>query len=64
MIFNYKWDRDWWLIGSAPNFWGRGPGFEFGIYRNDPDAQGIGGNLHLRPKKYTKKRDLFRFAEL
>ena len=23
----------WWLISSAPDFWGRGPGFEF-----DPDA--------------------------
>ena len=28
----------WWLIGSAPDFWGRGPGFESGIYHNDPDA--------------------------
>ena len=23
---------------SAPDFWGRGPGFESGIYHNDPDA--------------------------
>ena len=28
----------WWLIGCAPYFWGRGPGFEFGISHNDPDA--------------------------
>ena len=28
----------WWLIGSAPDFWGRGPGFESGISHNDPDA--------------------------
>ena len=28
----------WWLIGSAPDFCDRGPGFEFGIYHNDPDA--------------------------
>ena len=21
----------WWLIGSAPDFWGRGPGFESGM---------------------------------
>ena len=24
--------------GSAPDFLGRGPGFESGIYHNDPDA--------------------------
>ena len=28
----------WWLVGSAPDFWGRGPGFESGIYHIDPDA--------------------------
>ena len=28
----------WWLDGSAPDFWGRGPGFEFGISHNNPDA--------------------------
>ena len=28
----------WWLIGSAPDFWGRGPGIESGISHNDPDA--------------------------
>ena len=28
----------WWLIGSAPDFWGRVPGFESGISHNDPDA--------------------------
>ena len=52
----------WWLIGSVPDFWGRGPGFESGSYLNDPDAmqdhcvksQGRGGNLHLRPKKIYK----------
>ena len=28
----------WWLIGSAPDFWGRGPGFESGTSHNDSDA--------------------------
>ena len=28
----------WWLIGSAPDFWGRDPAFEFGISHKDPDA--------------------------
>ena len=28
----------WWLIGSAPDFWSRCPGFEFGVSHNDPDA--------------------------
>ena len=27
-----------WLIGNAPDFWGRGPDFESGISHNDPDA--------------------------
>ena len=27
-----------WLIGSTPAFWGRGPGFELGIFHHDPDA--------------------------
>ena len=27
-----------WFIGKAPDFWGRGPGFESGITHNDPDA--------------------------
>ena len=27
-----------WLICSALDFWGRGPGFEFGVSHNDPDA--------------------------
>ena len=27
-----------WLIGSAPDIWGRGPGFKSGISHNDPDA--------------------------
>ena len=29
---------DWWLIASAPDFCVIGPGFESGIYHNDPDA--------------------------
>ena len=28
----------WWLFGSAPDFWSRGPGFESGISHNDLDA--------------------------
>ena len=28
----------WWLIGSAPDFLGRGPGFESSISHNDPGA--------------------------
>ena len=55
----------WWLIGSAPDFWGRGFRFESGIYHNDPDAlqdhcelsrksQGREGNLPLRQKKIKK----------
>ena len=28
----------WWLTGSAPDFGGRGPGFESGIFHNDTDA--------------------------
>ena len=28
----------WWLIGSAPDFWDRGSGFESGIYHKDSDA--------------------------
>ena len=28
----------WWLIGSAPDFWGRGPGFESGTSHYDSDA--------------------------
>ena len=31
----------WWLIGSAPDFWGKGLEFESGIYHSDPgDAAG------------------------
>ena len=37
----------WWLIGSAPDFWGIGPGFEFGICRK---FQGREGNLPLMQK--------------
>ena len=28
----------WWLNGSTPDFWGRGPGFESGISHKDPGA--------------------------
>ena len=28
----------WWLIGSAPDFWGTGPGFKSGMSHNDPYA--------------------------
>ena len=28
----------WWLIGSAPDFCGRSPGFESAFYHNDPDG--------------------------
>ena len=28
----------WWHLASAPDFWGRGPGFESGISHKDPDA--------------------------
>ena len=28
----------WRLIGSAPDIWGRGPGFGSGIFSHDPDA--------------------------
>ena len=56
----------WWLIGSAPDFWGRGPGFESGISHNDPDAlpdhcvimyilRVERVNLPLRPKRSLKK---------
>ena len=30
-----------WHIGSAPDFWGRGPGFESGISHNDHDAESL-----------------------
>ena len=33
-----SWVEMWWLIGCAPAFWGRGPGFVFGISHNDSDA--------------------------
>ena len=35
----------WWLIGSAPDFCGRGPGFESGISHNDHDALHCAGSL-------------------
>ena len=28
----------WWLNGSAPDYWGRGPGFESGISHDDSNA--------------------------
>ena len=27
----------WWLFGSAPDFWGRSPGFESDVSHSDPD---------------------------
>ena len=27
----------WWLNGSMPDLWSRGPGFESSIFNNDPD---------------------------
>ena len=48
----------------APDFWGRGPGFESGVFHNDPDAgslcnnvktQGRGGN---KPPPEAKNRSL------
>ena len=29
----------WWLIGSAPDIWSRGPWLASGISHNDSDAQ-------------------------
>ena len=57
----------WWLIGSAPDFWGRGQGFVSGTSHNDPNelhahcvfneekAQDRAGNQPLRKNKRFKK---------
>ena len=29
----------WWLIGSAPDFWGSGPGFESGISHSGKNSE-------------------------
>ena len=34
-----SWSEMWWLIDSAPDFWGRGPGFEFGISHKKPPPE-------------------------
>ena len=56
----------WWLIGSAPDFWGRGPGFESGISHNDPGAlqdhcavnlRVEGGEPQPKAKKIGKNRE-------
>ena len=61
----------WWLIGSAPDFWGRSPGFASGIYHNDPNAlwnkvekyHGRDGNLPTpeakKKMKKKKKKNIF-----
>ena len=65
----------WWLIGIAPDFWGRGPGFESGIYHNDPDAlqdhceimqkiSGQRGKPTPEAKKILKKKKKFKNAGL
>ena len=46
-----------WLIDSAPDLWGRGHGFESGIYHNDSDAlQGhclkMQNNLRVKRETY------------
>ena len=44
----------WWLIGSAPDFWGSGPGFESGIYHNDLDA--LQDHCEIKQKKISGQR--------
>ena len=62
LVSNLLGQEMWWLNDSAPDFWGRCPGFESGIFHNDPDAlqdhcaimkktQVREGNLPLRSKK-------------
>ena len=56
-----------WLTGSAPDFWGRGPGFESGISHSDPDAlqdqcrksQGREGDLPLKKKSFFQRACFF-----
>ena len=60
----------WWLIDSAPDFWGRSPGFESGIYHNGPDAlqdhceiqQKISGQRG-KPTPEAKKRFKKKYCE-
>ena len=45
----------WWLIGSALDFWGSGPGFESDISHNGPTVHqdsGLSGNLRAERKTY------------
>ena len=60
----------WWLIGSAPEFWGRGHGAESGISYNDPDALQLSlchnvENIRVERETYTheakKKKGIYIF---
>ena len=51
-MIKYLWM--WWVIGSAPDFWGRSPGFESGIYHDDPDA--LQDHCEIKYKKKKKKK--------
>ena len=53
-----------WLIGSAPDFWGRGPGFESGIYHNTVKIhlRIEGGTSTSGQKIYTKKISCYKVA--
>ena len=56
----------WWPIGSTPDFWDRGPGFESGVYHNDPDAlQDHCENLREERETYPrgKKKILKKLGE-
>ena len=46
-----------WLIGSAPDFRGRCPGFESGFSHNDPDA--LRENYPRNKKKIKKQNKTF-----
>ena len=52
----------WWLIGSAPDYCGSGPGFESGIAHSCNNSVytvkslGSEGNHPLRPKKEGGKK--------
>ena len=50
----------WWLIGSAPYFLGRSPGFESDISHNNPEALQDVDNLRVERESYPwdKKKDL------
>ena len=43
----------WRLIGSTPDFWGKGPGFESDIYYNIPAGLGI--------RSFQKNETIFAF---